>query len=281
MTKNKLGSIRNCKISAEEHKERTCQVLEVSKNFYRSITEILDKKSKLKKDLQKTNFPLIEKIKENNNFALETDKRWKDLSFGPVGTMEKSGCLIYTAYNMLYLMGIEVSIEELRTVALEKGYRLWRFANSNVALDWSEITLEKIKEKFDDKNVQKATSIEEAEKVLGMPVGIGGSGYFIDEVISLYTGNIPYYQTRVFNWGQMLKNLSNGIPVPVRVQNSIFRNDESRLGGHYVNLIGFKEKMAITVDSATEGGIYKLPVEQFLKSLIYEAVMISVWNASK
>ena len=106
-------------------------------------------------------------------------------------------------------------------------------------------------------------------------------GYFIDEVISLYTGNIPYYQTRIFNWGQMLKNLSNGIPVPVRVQNSIFRNDESRLGGYYVNLIGFKEKMAITVDSATEGGIYKLPVEQFLKSLIYEAVMISVWNASK
>ena len=281
MADNKLQLMRNCRKNAEEHKERACQLLDVAKNFYRSITEILDKESKLEKDLQETNFPLIEKIKENNNFALGTDKRWKDLSFGPVGTMEKSGCLVYTAYNMLYLMGIEVSIEELRKVALEKGYRLWRFANSDVALDWSEITLEKIKEKFDDKNVQDATSIDEAENVLGVPVGIGGSGYFIDELISLYTGNITYYQTRIFNWRQMLKNLSEGIPVPVRVQNLIFRNDESQLGGHYVNLVGFKDKMAITVDSATETGIYELPVEQFLKSLINEEFMISVWNASK
>lgn len=276
----KLNQVRACNISKFEHQRRKELYSESGENLRKSILAQLDK-DEFKESLVSGEYPLLDVIKEKHEFALAQDPRWKDKRFGAVGLVGRAGCLVFTTYNMLYLLGLEkgISVQEILEIVVRKGYRMWKFYDRKEPLNWPEVTLDRIKENYPDENVQKCTSIDEAEAILGKPWGIGGSMYFIDEVIAFLAKTRPYEDSRIWSCLEMLVNLDEGIPVPVRVNNAIYKNDESLKQGHYVNLVGFdKDANAILVDSHFESGICKCPYDRFFRAVITDPGFISAWD---
>ena len=121
---------------------------------------------------------------------------------------------------------------------------------------------------------------EEAYQIIGRPLGIGGSMYFLDQLIADTVDKEPYKSTRVWTVGQLLDNLKKGYPVPVRVGNATYRDDPSLKGGHYVVLIGFENGNAVLVDSDEPTGIFKCPWERFFSAMIQDQGLISAWDTT-
>lgn len=276
----KLNQVRDCNISKSEHQRRKELYAKSGEDLRNSILSQLDK-NEFKDMLISGDYPLLDVIKEKHAVALAQNPIWKDKRFGAVGLVGRAGCLVFTTYNMLYLLGMEkgISVQEILEIVVRKGYRMWKFSNRREALNWPEVTLDRIKETYPDEDVQKCTSTEEAEAIIGKPWGIGGSMYFIDEVIAFLAKTRPYEDTRIWSYMEMLDNLHKGIPVPIRVNNAIYKNDESLKQGHYANLVGFdKDGNAVLVDSHTEGGFYKCPYDSFFRAVIADPGYISAWN---
>jgi len=277
-----LKNVRECNRRPSEHQERKEIYSQSGKNLRTSILSQLEKKE-FKDLLNSGNYPLLEVIKEKQEYALAQDPRWKDKRFGAVGLMGQAGCLVYTTYNMLYLtnkLDENTSVPAIQEIVENKGYRMWHFSHRKEALNWPEVTLTNIKAQYPEiEEVQKCTSIEDAEKVLGKPCGIGGSMYFLDEVIALVWRMSPYVDTRIWTCFGLLDNLHDGIPVPIRVNNRIYWNDEAKQEGHYTILVGFdKDGNAVLVDSHTEKGIYKCPYDRFFRAVVADPDLISAWN---
>ena len=98
---------------------------------------------------------------------------------------------------------------------------MWKFENRKTVFGWPTITLCKAKKAFSSEpQLQECTSLEEAYQIIGRPLGIGGSMYFLDQLIADTVGKEPYKSTRVWTVGQLLDNLKKGYPVPVRVGNA-------------------------------------------------------------
>ena len=173
-----LNEIRGCNRSPSEHQARKQIYAESGKDLRTSILSMLGRND-FKDMLINGDYPLLEVIKGKHEFALAQDPRWKDKRFGAVGLVGRAGCLVFTTYNMLYLLGKGkgISVQEILEIVVRKGYRMWKFSDRREALNWPEVTLDRIKETYPDEEVQKCTSIEEAVEVLGKPWGIGGSMY--------------------------------------------------------------------------------------------------------
>lgn len=204
--------------------------------------------------------------------------------FGAVNTVEKSGCVAFVAYNLLVLCGMEglCSFDEIVKLAVENGYRMWRFKNSKKVLNLSSISMSGVQEAFsDDPEVQACANLKDVEDLLGKPVGIGGSMYFIDEFIGFIGDSKPYTTTRLYTIMSVLDSLSRAIPVPVRVNYGHMLNDPTKTEGHYVILLGFEGDHAVIVDSSAPDGIYECPSQRFLESMVMDTKkgLTCAWNA--
>ena len=277
-----LSLVRDCDRSPSEHQARKQIYSESARDLRTSILSMLGREN-LKDFLSNGNYPLLDVIKTRNQFALANDPRWKDKRFGAVGLMGQAGCLVYATYNMLYLANMideETSVPAIQKTVESKGYRMWRFSDREEALNWPEVTLDKIKAKYSEMEcVQKCTSVEDAETILGKPRGIGGSMYFLDEVIAIAFKMKAYDDTRIWTTLRLIDNLQMGIPVPIRVNNRIYWNTEDMKGGHYTILVGFdQDGNAVLVDSHYEEGIYKCPYDRFFKAVVQDPGHISAWN---
>lgn len=204
--------------------------------------------------------------------------------FGAVNTVEKSGCVAFVAYNLLVLCGLEdlISFDEVVKLAAENGYRMWRFKNSKKVLNLPSVSMRGVQEAFaDDPAVQACANLKDVEELLGEPVGIGGSMYFVDEFIGFIGKSEPYGTTRLYTIMSVLDSLSRGIPVPVRVNYGHMLNDPTKTEGHYVILVGFEDDHAVIVDSSAPNGIYECPNQRFLESMIMDTNkgLTCAWNA--
>lgn len=277
-----LSLVRDCDRSPSEHQARKQIYAESGKDLRTSILSMLEREN-LKDFLSSSYYPLLDVIKTRNEFALSQNPQWKDKPFGAVGLMGQAGCLVYATYNMLYLANMideETSVPAIQKTVESKGYRMWRFSDREEALNWPEVTLDKIKAKYSEMEcVQKCTSVEDAETILGKPRGIGGSMYFLDEVIAIAFKMKAYDDTRIWTTLRLIDNLQMGIPVPIRVNNRIYWNTEDMEGGHYTILVGFdKDGNAVLVDSHSEEGIYKCPYDRFFKAVVQDPGLMSAWN---
>lgn len=283
MKKSILSQVRECDRSYSEHQARKQIYAESGKDLRTSILSMLGRND-FKDMLINGDYPLLEEvIKEKHEFALAQDPRWKDKRFGAVGLMGQAGCLVYTTYNMLYLtnkLEEQTTVHAIQKTVESKGYRMWRFSDREEALNWPEVTLDKIKAKYSEMEcVQKCTSVKDAETILGKPRGIGGSMYFLDEVIAIAFEMKAYADTRIWTTLELMDNLKMGIPVPIRVNNRLYWNAEDMEGGHYTILVGFdQDGNAVLVDSHTEEGIYKCPYDRFFKAVVQDPGFMSAWN---
>lgn len=212
------------------------------------------------------------------------DHREQETSFGPVDTIAKAGCIIYVGTMILRNYGKNIDAVDLADEAVKKGYRSWGFKNHMKDYFISPtIDVEEVKAKFSEEipEVNNCQSVEDLEEILGKVTGIGGSAFVVDNIISILSGNIlrPVLDTRITTVEAVLENLKNGIMVPMRVNNTIYHNDEKRVGGHNIILAGISNGEAILLDSSL--GINRVPTERLFKAAAANKGLIVVWDLSK
>lgn len=106
--------------------------------------------------------------------------------------------------------------------------------------------------------------------------------FFLDELIALIgkDGTAPYRDTRLDTFKQIANNIKYEIPVPMRVNNSIFYNDASRTGGSYVICVGFENGNAIVIDANSKEFLRTVPVDTLYHSIIANHGLTCVWDVS-
>ena len=221
-------------------------------------------------------------LANSDSFVKASD--YKDIPFGAVSTLEKAGCLAFLSYHILLFSKIEtLSIEDLTNIISTKGYRMWRFEKDKKSLNIPTISLPVLKEIFPEK-LSSCSSLDEVYEILGNAVGIGGSMFFIDNLIEYFSSSKTqkYQLTRLWSFDEILNNLSHGIPVPVRVNNSIYLNDPNKKEGHYVLLVGIDQGYAFIIDSNFDktNCLATCPIRDFLEAVIHNPGLIAAWNIS-
>lgn len=270
---NTISEVRGMQLPFEEHQERQRIYRKSSSQLLSSLREI--KEGELP-TYDAADFPLLKFAEENSKWEipLASDSRWANKPFGAVNSLEKAGCLVFCVCNMLHLLGEKAEVLQVAKVAVEKGFRFWKFQNDPRSFNWDKVTLSKIKEHFPD--FSNVDNLEEALKILGKPLGIGGHCYFIDEVISLITGNIPYQETKIYSWQQIVDNLQNGYPVPIRINRGLLMGQKPS-EGHYVNLIGMRDQNVVIVDSSAPEGIIEVQIDRFILAAIHDGNRVTAW----
>lgn len=276
----------HCQVSPDAHAKRKKITTDASKSMLASIEDVLSNSYKLESIQQLDYRALVfiaEELAAQGAFALGNDPRWKDRLFGAVNTIEKSACVAFTGYNLLTLAGKDYFDNFLDFVDLvvKRGYRQWRYTKLGFrdVLDFPEDSLDTAMLAFpESREILNCESLDELHDIVGEPVGIGGSAYFIDEAIAFYSADHlqveAYQQTRLWTFEQVLACLDRACAVPLRLQ--------GEKEGHYVLLIGIHDGCAILVDnSVTEhGGLAYMPIKQFLEAIIGRPDYTTVWDAS-
>ena len=298
-----LNRIPEFKRNAEEHQSRSSYHIEKGLHLEQEYYNIWADISKY--DTSYFNFPgnrLTETARylaHSNLLAYQKDERWANMPFGVVNTIGNAGSLIFCSDNLLILCssltGMEVEkpslsygnneavVRELTRLAVQKGYRPWKYENLPNALFLPKIKLIAVKEALANcAEIQNCKSTKEFEKILGKPVGIGGHMFFIDELIALIgrEPTSPYRSTRLESFWQIANNIKYEIPVPMRVNNSIFYGDYSRTGGSYVICVGFENGNAIVVDANSKRFLRTIPVVTLYHSIVADHGLTCVWDAS-
>lgn len=266
-------NLKNCNVSPEEHAKRRNYHLTSGKSLKASI-------SKFDVSILDSGYFLA---KIPDNVPLASDPRWCNRQFGAVNTVEKSACIAFVSKVILDFYSISVSMEDLFVEIEQKGYRQWKLTKRTKTLSMPKIDFASLKNAFpDDEEIQNCQSLREIFEVAGSPSGIGGSMFFIDNLINELCNN-SNIETRIQTIDKLLSNLSSGIPVPMRVQNSIYHRDPSRAEGHYVTLFGIVNGTAIVVDSSyTESsGLRCLPVKQLFDAMLGNENLICAWDLSQ
>lgn len=98
------------------------------------------------------------------------------------------------------------------------------------------------------------------------PIGIGGMHVLLDNIIAMYRGVKPIEDTRLRTVSDVYRELGAGHFVPVLVKNSVYWDDESRKGNHFVLFAAVKNNEAIVIDSSI--GERRLPIFQLLRATI-------------
>lgn len=213
-----------------------------------------------------------------------SNPKWKDMPFGPVGTIETSGCVVLTAKVILDYFGYsDITIEDINKLCVSKGYRMWKFPKLSKSLNLEEISLDNVKKEFPNvSEVISCNTLSDLYDKFGKPVGIGGSVYFIDNLISVLSNeseklNVGYH-TRIKKVSDLINNLEKGIPVPMRVNNRIYLDNPHKKEGHYVTLFAIKYGTAIVVDTSKEKGLYCLPFERLMQAAIADPDLTCIWD---
>lgn len=206
----------------------------------------------------------------------------KDFPFGPVNTLANAGSISFVTNYILREYGKNIDICNWTLEIVQKGYRIWCFSNyPKITFSSPKVDISEVKNRFKGivPDTQNCTSIGELQRILGNLEGIGGSMYLVDNVICMLANKkLSLQETRLNSIDGIISNIQNGIFVPIRVNNSIYMNDEFKIGGHYIIIIGIKHNTAYVLDFSS--GIKSLPLKQLLKAAVHETDLIAAWNLS-
>ena len=283
-----IEDIRDCTVSKEEHVKRTNFQKEASDKFIHSV-----------KDLS-GNYSLFNGLECGaelpDSVPFASNPKWVDMPFGAANTCGNASCgalqaaVVINYFNSIASPGAKMFFELTPTVLsvvdtlVEKGYRSWKLENKPGAMSAPVATLDAIYERFpDDEEVQTCTSLDEVFEKFGKPSGVGTNFFWLDNVIKHFSLNDKLEigrDTRITSVGKIVQNLSRGIVVPIRVENSIYLGDPNHKGGHYVTWFAVDGGNAVIVDTAMERscGIYAIPVSQVMGAITAGPGMAVVWE---
>ncbi len=208
--------------------------------------------------------------------------KWAKRQFGAVNTVENSACIAFVSKVMLDYFGSSHDLEEILSELENKGYRLWKFANNSRTLSTPKFEVDSIKKEFPaDDPIQKCKTLEEIGQLYGEAVGIGGAACALDNIIHLLANQpLNTYNTRISDFKKIISNLKNGIPVPMRVENSVYHHDKSRVGGHYVVLFGLSNGNALVFDSNEDNVLKYISASQLFNAMVKNEELIAAWDFS-
>ena len=279
-------SLRGFIVTPEEHRARQEAHLRAGEKFRESIKDLGPV------DVDDINHmrSLAERCQEEY-FPLASNPVVKDIPFGPVGTLETSGCVVFVTAQLMKMYDFadgDVDINEWTKEVVEKGYRSWRFSKyPKVSFVDPAVDIGKIKTRFAGiAPVEDCKTCEELVSVLGKIEGIGGSMFLIDNVIFALAFSKSTYKrvnmeamldaTRISDVQDLFKNLDAGLCVPIRVNNAVYHDDPNRKGGHYIILAGLSEGDFIVYDSSI--GFTKVNIWRVLEAATADENLIAVWN---
>ena len=217
-------------------------------------------------------------VKIPQDILLASNPMFCDYPNGAYGTVESSGCMNLIGTYHLNRYGFNVLVQEVTDAIAEKGGRIIKFNGKSLSIP--KFDLELIKEQFpEDKQMQTITNLQELREKYGEETGIGGSFFIFDNLIWALLGfrsEVDLSQTRLTKVENIVENIGNGIPVPMRVSNAVYHNDESRREGHFITLIGIEYGIAIVYDTSL--GFKRLPFRQLMKAATANPGLIAAWN---
>jgi len=234
-----LRDLYPCIISPEAYQEQKNIVEVFSKNWRASIE---------RKIARKTKAPDVTGFIPDQ-YYLASNSKWKEEPFGAANDMEHSGCIIFVAKHLLDFYGVQTTVLDLKNLAVEKGYRAWKFEKTKKAFYTPKATLKEalqVLPESADKDTDQ--TLEDTEKYIGKPVGIGGMHILLDNIIAEYACCLPVQDTRLLLIEEVYQELKKGNMVPMRVENSIYLNDPEKEGGHFVILVEIKDQIATVID---------------------------------
>ena len=210
--------------------------------------------------------------------ANDDDPAYETETFGAVNTLKEAGCGVFCSgfLRRLYRPHEKFSMVDWSREVARKGYRSWHFTGKefvNATFTTPEVDSKEVATRFNMPELEGKTR-EELEAKLGKIEGIGTSFFLMDNVIAALTGADLMSDTRVRDTIQLINNLKIGIPVVIRVENSVYHRDPKRTGGHYITLIGIYNAQFVVADSSY--GVTLMPAEEILKAAT--AGTCVVWN---
>lgn len=251
----KLKDLPPCKLSQSLYEEQKCMIEVVARNWENSV-ECELKQGSYAPDV--TGY-----IPERTYLA--NNSKWAEEPFGAVNDMEHSACLVFVAKHLLDYYDVESDILELKDLIVQKGYRAWRFENSDRVFFTPEVSMcEALLALPEDVDKSQISTLEDAEKYLGKPWGIGGMRILLDNIIAEYAACGRVRDTRLLFVSEVYKELQEGRMVPMRVRNDIYGTDPENKEGHFVILVAIKDQIATVVDSSV--GERRLPIRQLLQA---------------
>lgn len=282
-----INSIPECTISRKEHIKCIDYQDKIAEEFVQSVNKL------------NGNYTVFDNLNCGaelpDTIPFASNPKWKDLPFGAANTCGNASCgalqsaVIINYFNSIATESAKLffdftpSVLSIIDVLVKKGYRSWKLEHKIGTMSAPVATLGVIKEHFpEDKDIQACTSLDEVFYKFGNPSGIGTNLFWLDNIIKLFSfENVEITKdTRINSVGKIIQNLSRGIVVPIRVENSVYLGDNTHHGGHYVTWFAVKNGKALIVDTAMEKncGIYKIPVSQVFNSIINNPKMAIVWD---
>lgn len=276
-----------CTLEKEQYLARKDYFLESGKALKDSITSFnLGLTTCLATTLTSpfANITMVDSYDRKSSFSIPSAHApsWANRQFGAVNTVENSACIAFVSKIMLEYFGFSYKLEDILSELETKGYRLWKFANNSRTLSTPNFDVDSIKKEFpSDDPIQDCKNVEEIKQLYGEPVGIGGAACALDNIIH-YLAKQPSntFNTRITDFKKIIENLKMGIPVPIRVENSIYHNDNSRKGGHYVVLFGLIEGKAYVLDTSVKNGIKTISAQRLFKAMLATEQLIAAWDFS-
>ena len=283
-----IDDVPSCTVSRKEHIRRSDFQREASEAFLQSV-----------KDLS-GNYSIFNglncgaKLPDSVPFA--SNPKWNNMPFGAANTCGNASCgalqasVVINYFNNIaspsskMLFELNPTVSSVIDALVQKGYRSWKLENKPGAMSAPVATLDAIYERFpDDEEVQACTSLDEVFEKFGKPSGVGTNFFWLDNVINLFSLDDELEigrDTRITSVGKILQNLSRGIVVPIRVENSVYLGDPNHKGGHYVTWFAIEDGNAVIVDTAMEKscGIYTIPVSQVMDAITAGPGMAVVWD---
>lgn len=259
-------------VPAEEHRVR--------QNYHANSGKAL--RSSIEQYDHKKLYTLNHMVDLPDEVPMASNPKWANRTFGAVNTVERSACIAFVSKVICDHFGIKISMEELISEIETKGYRIWKLSKTQKSLCIPKVELGEIKKQFpSDHIIQECESMEEVYYTCGYPIGIGGSMYFIDNLITTLNGRST--ETRIKSIEKILSNLEAGIPVPIRVENNVYYGENSqKTGGHYVTLYGIQQGLAFVVDSSAKEscGIKVIKASTLLDAMVVNRDQVCAWDIS-
>ena len=283
-----IKDVPSCTVSREEHIRRSDFQREASEELLQSVKELSGNYSIF------NGLNCGAELPDSVPFA--SNPKWKYMPFGAANTCGNASCgalqasVVINYFNHIastsskMLFELKPTVSEIINTLVQKGYRSWQLENKPRVMSAPVATLKIIQERFpDDEEVQACTSLDEVFEKFGRPSGVGTNFFWLDNIIKLFSLDDKLEigrDTRITSVGKILQNLSRGIVVPIRVENSVYLGDPNHKGGHYVTWFAIEDGNAVIVDTAMEKscGIYTIPVSQVMDAITAGPGMAVVWD---
>ena len=198
---------------------------------------------------------------------MASNPKWQEEQFGAVNDKEHFACLVFVAKQLLDYYNIETSMLNLRDAVVAKGYRTWRFQNSQKTFCSPIATPKEAMEALEEEgHPTNLDSIEKIFEYLGKPVSVGERHILLDNIIADYCHKrvVQVCETRFMHVVNMYQHLKEGHFVPMWVENNIYWTDSDRKEKHCIILVAIQNQEAIVIDSSV--GYRRLPINQLLQA---------------